>query len=379
MSKRKRGPRQYIISTIIALIIIGLTANYFGVLKSKKKAPKQKIENKLTNVIYETVELENAAVSIESNGVLVAKNKIDIVSRAQGIFEHSDHAFRSGVAFAKGDVLVSIDNNEFKANIKASKAQLLQSLTAILADLKFEYPDSFEQWNQYVNNFDVNRSLSELPIPNSDREKAFINGKNIYTQFYNIKAQEVKNNYYQIRAPFSGILSNSNINKGALVNVGQQLGTFIDPSVYEMEVKINPSELDLISIGKKVSLTNNDKSKNWSGKVVRINKIIDPQSQSALAIVEVRGRDLREGMYLQAGISTIELSEVAKIPRNLLIDEKFVYLISDSLLLKKEIDPVHISDKNVFVKGLTNGDWMIHKSVAGAYDGMKVNPIKLSE
>lgn len=379
MSKRKRQTRQHIISTIIALIILFFTANYFGVLKNMKKAPKQKIENNLTNVIYETVELINTAVAIESNGVLEAKNKIDIVSRAQGVFQYSDHPFKSGVAYAEGEILLSIDNSEFKANQKASKAQLLQSLTAILADLKFDYPTSFDQWNQYINTFDVNRSLPELPKPKSDREKAFINGKNIYTQFYTIKAQEVQNNYYQIRAPFSGILSNSNINKGALVNLGQQLGTFIDPSVYEMEVKINPTELDLINVGKKVTLFNNDQSKKWNGKVSRINKIVDPQSQSALAIIEVRGRDLKEGMYLQAQISTVELKEVAKIPRNLLIDERFVYLISDSLLQKREIDPIHISDKNVYVKGIDTGEWMIHKSVAGAYNGMKVNPIKLSK
>ena len=189
----------------------------------------------------------------------------------------------------------------------------------------------------------------------------------------------LKSNYFNIRAPFYGVLSETTVNKGALINVGQSLGTLIDPSVYEMEVKINPSELDLISIGKTVQLFSGDKSKSWKAKVTRINRILDPQSQSAIVIVEVRGKDLREGMFLQANISTVELQDVVSIPRSLLVDEKFVYTIKDSMLRKKEVALKHIGDKNAYVEGLAQGDVILQKTVSGAYDGMKVNPLKLNE
>lgn len=379
MSEQHPRLRQRIISSIIGILLVFGAVNYFGVLKGSKKAPRQNNQTKVTNVIYAPINLKNAAVAIQSNGTLKAKNQIDIVSRTQGIFTASDRDFRAGVYFKEGDLMVSIDNVEYLANLRASRAQLLQSITAILGDLKFDYADAFDKWNGYVQTFDVNRNLKELPQLNSDREKAFINGKNIVTQFYNIKAQEVQSSYFQIRAPFNGILRDNMVNKGSMINAGQQLGTFIDPSVYELELKINPSELKMISVGKSVRLTDSEKTKTWKAKIARINKVIDPQSQSALAIAEVRGKDLREGMFMQADITTVELKDVAEVERNLLIDEQYLYVVKDSLLQKTSVEVMHVADKTVFVSGLTEGEWIVQKSVAGAYNGMKVNPINLSE
>jgi len=371
--------RQRIISSILGILMIAGAVYYSGILKSSKKEPKQNNKVSITNVIYAPVELKNSSVAVQSNGTLLAKNKIDIVSRTQGVFKGGDKAFRAGVYFKKDDILVSIDNAEYLAQLRAARAQLMQSITSILGDLKFDYPEAFDKWNDYVNDFDVNRSLRELPTTSSDREKAFINGKNIVTQYYNIKAQEVQASYYQIRAPFGGILRENFVDKGAMINSGQKLGTFIDPSMYELEVKINPSELKLIAVGKSVALTNGDKTQNWTGKIARINKVIDPQSQSAIAIVEVSGKGLKEGMFLQAKISTVDLKDVAEIERNLIIDEKYVYLIVDSILQKQNIEVMHVAEKTVFVSGLSDGDWLIQKPVAGAYNGLKVNPINLSE
>lgn len=379
MSKRHPRLRQRIISSIIGLLLLALASYYSGILKGSKKQPRQNSQPRVTNVIYAPVELKNSAVAIQSNGTLAAKNQIDIVSRTQGVFRDGDKAFKSGVYYKEGEVLISIDNDEYLANLKTARAQLLQSITAILADLKFDHNQSFDKWNNYVTGFDVNRSLKELPSTSSDREKAFINSKNIVSQYYSIKAQEVQGSYYQIRAPFNGILLDNVVNKGAMINAGQKLGTFIDPSVYELELKINPSELKMISVGKTVTLSDGDNTKQWKARIARINKVIDPQSQSAIAIAEVSGRDLRAGMFMQADITTVDLENVAEIPRSLLVDEKYIYLVKDSLLQKSTVDVKHVSDKSVFVSGLTAGTWMVMKSVPGAYDGMKVNPINLSE
>ncbi len=379
MSEKHPRLRQRIISSIIGILILFGAVKYSGVLKSSKKQPEQKNEVKITNVIYAPVQLKSTAVAIQSNGTLTAKNRIDIVSRTQGVFKDGDRSFRSGVYFKAGEILVSIDNDEYLANLRASRAQLLQTITAILGNLKIDYPNAFDKWNNYVQNFDVNRILKELPTTSTPQEKAFINGRNIIGQYYNIKAQEVQASYYQIRAPYAGILLENLVDKGAMINGGQKLGTFIDPSVYELEVKINPSELKLMSVGKSVSLSNGDKTQTWKGRIARINKIIDPQSQSAIAIVEVSGRDLREGMFLQADISTVNLKDVAEIGRNLLVDEKYVYLVADTELKKQEIDVKHVADKTVFVTGIPAGAWLVQKPVSGAFDGMEVNPINLSE
>jgi len=75
--------RQRIITTILGVIILAGAVFYSGILKSSKKEPKKNNRVKTTNVVYASIELKNAAVSIQTNGTLSAKNKIDIVSRTQ--------------------------------------------------------------------------------------------------------------------------------------------------------------------------------------------------------------------------------------------------------------------------------------------------------
>ena len=72
---------------------------------------------------------------------------------------------------------------------------------------------------------------------------------------------------FRISAPFTGVLTEANVNPGTLIRTGQKLGEFIDPSVYELEVAVNKSYSELLKVGKEVTLTNIDHTKTWKGKV----------------------------------------------------------------------------------------------------------------
>jgi hypothetical protein len=142
----------------------------------------------------------------------------------------------------------------------------------------------------------------ELPKTNSDREKFFITGKNIYTQYYNVKNLDIRLSKYTIRAPFEGVLTEALVTSGTLIRPGQKLGEFINAQTYELELAINNSFIDFIKIGNSVALNNIEHTKKWSGKVIRINGKIDQASQTIRVFVEVRANDLREGMYLEADL-----------------------------------------------------------------------------
>ena len=368
--------RQRIISLIITVLILVAAIMVYNKLVSQKKERPSSNNDDVTNVILEPVEVRNTPVFIHANGTLLSKNRIDLFSRVQGIFQNSSRPFKPGVRFRKGELLVGLDNRDIYSNLRSARSQLFQSLVAMMADIKFDFPESYDHWNQYIKSFDIDRTTQTLPGTESDREKAFVNGRNIYPQYYSIKALEVTNGFYKIYAPFSGVLTEALINPGALISMGQKLGTFIDPNHYEMEIRISPKEADLISVGKKVVLHNVDHSKQWTGKISRINKMIDSQSQSLLALVEVQGKDLVEGLFLEAEIQTHELQDVAEIKRSILINEQFVFTCVDNRLSRKEVRPIHTAENTVFVKGLKAGDKVLAKNIPGAFDGMQVNPVE---
>ena len=218
----------------------------------------------------------------------------------------------------------------------------------------------------------MNKSLPTLPEMTTEKEKLFIAGRNINSTWYNVKNIEERLLKFAIYAPFDGILTESNVDKGALVRAGQKLGEFISPNVLELEVAVNSTYADFLKVGNTVQLTTVDGSKTYSGKVSRINSLIDPATQTIQAFIRVSGKGLREGMYLEAELEARQIEDAFEISRKLLVSNNELYKLEGDVIKLTKITPVHFTENTVIVKGLENGDQVLSKSLPGAYDGMNV-------
>jgi len=361
------------------LIIVGLGIAILGgafllskYFKDSKKVPKQKIEKIEKTVFVENVINTIIPIVIAANGNLKAKYKVELYSEVQGVLIPTGKDFKAGVAYKKGQSLLNINSNEHYATLQSQRSSLQNLIASIMPDLRLDFPNSFEKWNRYLANFNVNKSVSKLPEANSDKEKYFITGKNIYSTYYNIKNLEARLAKYKIRAPFDGVLTEVLVTNGTLVRSGQKMGEFIDTRVFELEVSVNASFATILNVGKIVPLHNIEQTNTWSGKVSRINGRIDQSTQTVQVFIEVRGEDLREGMYLEASVPARDEENAIEINRKLLIENKSVYVVKGSVLDLVDITPIYFNDKTVVVKGLTNGTQLVSKPIAGAYIGMSV-------
>jgi len=363
--------RQIIIS-IIGILIIG--GGYFAKerLANTERPQKEKPKKTVSKVFTQVVNNEDTPITVTASGNLAAKERIELFFEVQGIFEYSDRSFKPGVSYNNGDVLIRLNSAEDRANLLSQKSSLQNVLVGILPDLKFDYPDAFDKWDAYIKDFDVNARLKNLPEASSEREKLYIAGQNINTSWYTVKNIEERLTKYTIYAPFNGVLTEATINKGSLVRSGQKLGEFIDPNVYEVEVAVNANYADLLNVGSNVKLQNIEKTKTWKGRVSRINNLIDPNTQTLQAYIQVTGRGLREGMYLEAILKAKNEKNTFEISRKLLVDNSKVYVFQDSQLNLTEIDPVHYTDKTVVIRGLDDGTEILEKMLPGAYDKMPV-------
>jgi len=162
------------------------------------------------------------------------------------------------------------------------------------------------------------------------------------------------------------------VSSGTLVRIGQKLGEFIDPSVYEMEVSVNAAFANLLKNGNEVKLHNLEKTKEYTGKIIRINGRVDVTSQTIKAYIQVSHKDLKEGMYLEAYLNAKSEDNAIKISRKFLIDNKQLFVVRDSVLDLITVNPVYFSAESVVVKGVEDGALLLSRTVPGAYDGMKV-------
>ena len=81
-------------------------------------------------------------------------------------------------------------------------------------------------------------------------------------------------------------------------------------------------------------------------------------------------------MYLEADLTARSEKDAIQVSRKLLIDNKQMFVVRDSILDLIDVKPVYFSAESAVIKGLENGALILSKPTPGAYDGMQVKIIE---
>ena len=368
--------RRIIITLVATIVILGGAFKISESLAGSKKpaTPTAETVAPPPEVAVMTVENGNVTTAMDIQGELVAFDKINIFSEVAGTLKPSGKPFKVGTWFKKGEIMLAIDEEEARLGLLAQKSALLNSITLLMPDLKIDYPQSFAHWKKYLDEFDLEAPIKEFPKALNDQEKYFINARNLLTQYYNIKTAEKQFSKFNIYAPFSGVLTMANTNRGALVAPGQNLGQLMNTSVYELQATVPLSDLKFLKPGNTVNLVSDGISGNWTGRVKRIGDQIDRATQTTIVFIGVSGKNLREGMYLRGKGNGEKISNAVKIPRNLLVNQNSIFTIKEGLLKLVTVEIEKIVGEEAIVTGLENGTVILKEIVPGLSEGMKVNP-----
>jgi len=300
----EKSTRKNLISALITILILsaGFLINQKLASQKKSTVSDAVTKNERRKVQLSTFTAEDAINTIEIDGRLSAHERVAITSKVQGIMQPGT-SVKQGQYFQEGDLLYSIDNREASYNLKAQKSSLMTAITQMMPDIKFDYPQSLDRWQQYLNSFDVNKPIQALPNPSNDQEKYFVSGRNLENQYYQIKSLETRLADYNIYAPFSGVVTQANAYAGALISPGQVLCNMINTSYYEIQAPIALQDLKYVKPGQKVNLRSDELDKEWIGKVNRIGTQIDDATQNLPLFITVSGRGLKDGMYLKGTLN----------------------------------------------------------------------------
>ena len=366
------------ISIVIGIVILIGAAFLTRQMMSSGEATAEEPSKPVRAVQTQTIRNGSSPATVSVTGKLEAKDKIELYGEVQGRFQGSDRPFKEGVRFEKGEVLVQIDKKEAAYNLRSQKSDLKNSITQMLPDLKIDYPQHFNRWQSYLENMKLGEPLEPLPQVDEGQVDYFISARNIYSLYNTIKAQQQRLSNFTIRAPFDGILTEAEINPGTLVRPGQKLGEFIRPQGYELQAPIGASEFDLISQGDSVRLKSNDISGQWLGQVSRINNKINSSTQAVQVTIEVNGKELKEGLYLEGHIYTGQIPNSCQIPRRFVQDKAYVWMVRDGELHKSQVEMLHHDDGTAIVRGLEDGAQILDESIPTAYEGMMVQAVSES-
>lgn len=371
-----------------ASVVIGILILFFGLRYASSignPAPKPDKTGKPDsttakgnqNFIY-TLKVKNETLASEVviSGKVIARQKIDLFSEVTGTLKKAGKEFREGVAFGAGELMLVIDDTEAQLELQAAKSQLYSSLVALLPDLENDYNDNFNAWKNYIDAFDINKPIQDLPTTKSNREKWFIGAKNINNQHINIKRQEFRLTKYKIYAPFEGILSNAMVYEGALVRSGQKLAELTHPSRYELEATVSLYDVEYFKLGNTVKLYSEATKEEWSGTIARFGKTIDEKTQTQKVFITINSNKLNEGMFLNAKVMTKAIPNVVQLPRKLLVNNNAVYVVNDKKLTLQKVEVMKVDNNLMYVSGLADDTELLAQLVLGAYEGMPVSVIE---
>jgi membrane fusion protein, multidrug efflux system len=111
----------------------------------------------------------------------------------------------------------------------------------------------------------------------------------------------------EIRAPFSGVVSDRPVNTGDIVAPGSPLFMVIDPARLELDGGVPAVDLGQVKLGDPVDFTvTGFGERRFQGRVTRVNPAVDPATGQVRVYVEVPNPEgtLVSGLYAQGRIAS---------------------------------------------------------------------------
>lgn len=357
---------------ILFNVFVGWSLYLVGKKDKEEEKPKTIFVPTLTAAM---VENKTEIMNVGGFGTITSFNAVDLACEVQGKLTAGKHNLKPGVKFKKGDLLFKINDTDAQYSLRARKSSFITIIANLLPDLRTDFPEEFDKWNNYINDIKLNENLPQLPSWKSSKEKIFISTRNVLTEYFNIKGLEEQLNKYNVYAPFSGVITDVYMNNYSVVNPGSRILRIVETDNFEVAVSIGAEQLDLVHVGAQTSIYSTEGILKGSGVVVRISEVINKNTQSVDVYVKPKSLDgysFIEGEYIHVKIDQQDEQTGFRIPKEALTDDHvYVYSPSDSTLQPQVVQVVETNAEGVFVKGLKDNMIVVTQEVLNLTDTSK--------
>ncbi len=339
-----------------------------------RRTPEPRPRSVASEVVYRsTIESRIAAF-----GRLASAQPVDLIAEVPGELTPGDVPFRPGQEFRRGQTLVVIDPRQARLDLNTAKADLLTALAQVLPEIKVDFPDEYQVWQDYFNRTEFDQPLDPLPEAANQRIKLFLARFNVFKLYFTVRNLEIRLNKHYIEAPFDGAITGASLRVGSNAGVNTRLGSIINLEDLEVEIPVPTEELRWISVNESVTLTSTEVKGLFSGEITRIGQALDSGTETVPVFISVDpdpDNRLYEGLFLEAAIPGAAVDSAFRLPRTALYDDRFVYVVDEG---KLELRPVEIARREqatvIITDGLNDGDTVVIEQLQGVAPGMLANP-----
>ena len=358
------------------LALLFLIALGFGIMKyliSLKEKPVPNIKPDLQRFVEaEVINYSSIVTSVKATGRIVSLSNVDLISEASGKIITGDISLKKGSQFKKGDVIFSIYPDEAILALKASKSAFLNQLANLLPEMSVDFQENESTFKDFFLAIDLNKDLPPLPEINDEKFKVFLASRNILSNYYNIKKEELALKRHSVKATFNGSIKEIYLETGAFANPGSKVANVICIDELEMEIPLEVIEAQWIKIGKKVKVYLKNSDKYIWGTVVRKSKFVDENTQSQVVFVKLNytSDNILVGEYLTAEFEGYNIDNTMEIPRNAVYNFNEVYIIKNGKLQKQIINILKTNESTLYFNGIAPYDTIVLQPLIGVQEGI---------
>ena len=371
---RKRSPLFTVFFLVVAiLIVVG------GILLFQRRAQYQALANETEAAAIPTVAIIHPSVEAGDEnlvlpGTLQAYVESPIYARTNGYLRKWYHDIGSRVN--KGELLADIDAPEVDQQLGQSRADLnTAKANAQLSDI------TAARYTELLKTDGVSKQEVDNAMGDQAAKRATVQSSEA-----NVRRLEELELFKHIYAPFSGVLTQRNIDIGTLINAGnggtsQQLFYLAQTDPIRVYVNVPEPYAPSIrpGIGAYLELTQYPGEK-FRGKVVRTSNSIDHSTRTLLTEVDVPNPSgqLLPGGYAQVHLEVTVKGDRLQVPVNSLLfrSEGLRAVVVDSNH-KARLQNLTIGrDYGVTLEvlnGLKAADWIVLNPPDSLNDGQEVH------
>lgn len=358
------------LTTLLGTGLVVVTALY-GCGSSETKA--EPVKEKKAAVATFDLKKDKLSTSLNLPGELIALQQVDLYAKVSSFVKSLKVDIGSNVK--QGQLLMTLEAPEMTSQLAAAQSKL-KSQEAIYTASKANYNRLYET------------SKTPGTISTNDLDQAMAKKNSDLAQYEAAKAsyKEVGTiqNYLEIRAPFSGIISSRNVNLGAYVGPsgkGSELPLFTlqDQRNLRLAVSIPEIYTGYLKSGDEVTFTVKSlPNQTFKAKVKRMSGALDLRLRSERVEMDVPNltKTLLPGMVTEINIPLPANASTFIVPKKSLLDTSeglFVLKIVENKVEKVAVKKGRETEDKIEIFGnLNEGDKLVTEPTEEMHQGMAI-------
>lgn len=316
--------------------------------------------------------MTTASHQVTLTGTVTTLGNVMVIPEASGDVVFVSEKFRAGGAFTADETLARIDSTEYDIGLAMAKLDL-DFAEAHLKEVKDRHGRSSEYYATQPNG-----TVHPWPALDGAIEKA---ESLVEAARHRVTLAEIQLDQTRIRLPFAGYVRATSLSVGQVVSARTStLGDVFPRNQLRVRAQISTFDLDSLrpAIGRTASVVADGRT--YRTEVERVSRVVDLETRLAslyLRVLDQARQDLlpRPGTFVDVTVSGPVRDDVFVLPESAMQLNASVWLVDDGKLVSSVPVSRGYGDDGWIVDAFDAKDGVVVGSVAGAREGLAVNPV----